>query len=170
MFISLFQSIISSGYCGWSADIYDPDDKVPKYVGIRYDSDITKGHKTIKGALLEISNKEKIDHLSGINISELLESDSTFQKEILSELRLHNSVELDEAFRSSGNIHNPKVRALYAPFTNAVLHTTLVKMINVELKSFGLRIVEASPEKLTIKEKNGKKYFIAILYLAIGRK
>ena len=170
MFVLFFNVNIPSGYCGWITDIHKPGDTVSEYIGIRYDSDVTKGHKKIKSAFLELSNKEKIDRLSGINISELLESDTTFQKEILSELRLNNSLELDEALLSSGNIHNPKVRNLYAPFANAVLHTTRVKLINAELKSFGLKIDEASPEKLAIKETNGKKYFIAILYLTIGRK
>jgi hypothetical protein len=170
MFVLFCNLNFPSGYCGWITEIRKPGDPLSEYIGIRYDSDSIKGHKTIKCALLELSDKEKINNLSGLNISELLESDTTFQKEIFSELRLNNSPELDEALRSSGNIHNPKIRALYAPFTNAVLHTTLVKRVNAELKSFGLKIVEVSPEKLAIKETRGKKYFIAILYLAIGQK
>lgn len=170
LFSVMFVLFIRSGYCGWITEIYKPGDPLSEYIGIRYDADSTKGHKIIKSALLELSNKEKINNLSGINISERLESDTTFQKEILSELRLNNAPELDEALRSSGNIHNPKVRDLYVPFTNAVLHTSLVKQINTELTSFGLKIVEVSPEKLAIKERNGKKYFIAILYLSVGRK
>jgi len=169
MVVVLFHLNVPSAFCGWIADIYGPLDKVPKYVGIRYYSDATKGYKTIKGALVEISNKGIMGHLIGINISELLLGNTAFQEEIFTELRLKSFSELNTALQSSGNIHNPKIRALYDPFARAVVQTATVKLINLELKYFGLRIVEASPEKLIIRETNGKKYFDAILYFTIGR-
>lgn len=168
--ILLFHLIVPAAYCGWIADIYGPHDKVPNYVGIRYYADDAKGYKTIKGALVEISSKGILKHLIGINISELLRGNAVFQKEIFTELRLNRFTELNAALQSSGNIHNPKIRALYDHFAQAVLQTATIKRINTELESFGLGIFEASPEKLTIIETNGEKNFDAILYLNVGRK
>lgn len=169
MFIALFHSITTAGYCGWIADIYGPNDKVPKYVGIRYYADEAKGYKTIKGALEEIASKGVLKHLIGINISEVLREDSIFQEEIFTELRLSSLDELNAALQSSGNIHNPKIRTLYDHFATAVLQTPTITRINTELDSFGLRIFEASPEKLMIIEINGVKNFDAILYLKVGK-
>ena len=168
--IVLFHLIVPTGHCGWVTDIYGPHDKVPEYVGIQYYADDAKGYKTIKGALVEISSKGILEHLIGINISELLRGDAVFQKEIFTELRLNSFNELNAALQSSGNIHNPKIRALYDHFARAVLQTATVNRINTELEPFGLRIFETYPEKLTIIEMNGAKNFDAILYLSVGRK
>ncbi len=170
IFVVLLHLNVSSATAGWIAEIYGSHNKVPKYVGIQYYADDAKGHKTIKGALDEISSKEILNHLLGINVSELLLGDDAFQNEILSELRLRSLNLLNDALKSAGNMHNPKMRALYSPFAKAVLHTATVKRINEELGPFGLKIVEASPEKLTIIERKGVKYLDAILYLKIGRK
>ena len=167
--VTLLHLSVPAASAGWIADIYTYN-KVLESVGIRYSADDAKGYKTIKGALDEILSKDILDRLDYINISELLQGNAAFQKEILSELRLRSLTQLNAALQSAGNMGNPKIRALYGPFAKAVLHTATVKLINEELGPFGIRIVEASSEKLTLLERNEVKYFDAILYLYIGRK
>lgn len=167
--VALLHLSVPAASAGWIADIITYN-KVLESVGIRYSADDAKGYKTIKGALDEILSKEILDRLDYINISELLQGNAAFQKEIFSELRLRSLTQLNAALQSAGNMGNPKIRALYDPFAKAVLHTATVKLINEELEPFGIRIVEASSEKLTLLEGNRVKYFDAILYLYIGRK
>lgn len=63
------------------------------------------------------------------------------EKDVLLQAELHNFLILNypdligDALNSAGNMHNPKVTALRAPFQEAIMASSLVTKINILLKS-----------------------------------
>ncbi|MEW6076183.1 MAG: hypothetical protein AB1724_00035 [Thermodesulfobacteriota bacterium] len=133
---------------------------------LQYYSSTEVGHKLLAGALEELKKEGKLNQLTSLFVVELLD-DSVFENEILSLLQKNNPTELEAALRSAENMHNPKVIALRDAVNNAVFGTATVEKINKELNSYGLNVLSASHEKLTIYEKDGVKHFFAFLWLSI---
>ncbi len=169
--LAFFHFSSYSSEAGWVVHYYK---RTSWHTSITYyaDSDFKKesNYNSLKDALDEIHSNGKIKLLEYIGMSWLLRERLIFQDEIFTELRRIAPVKLKAAFKSAGNMHNPKMKALRESFSEAVLATATVKRIDKTLNSYGFKINGVSHEKLTLNNINGEKQFDAILTLEIGKK
>jgi len=157
----------STGFAGWTSSVRPDDDRFsPARASIAYVED--GGLPAFKDALNKLAQSDHIQRLEFIELHWLV-SDSTFQHEVFSALEQSVPRELDAAKRSAGNMHNPKMTALRAPFAQAVLATPTVTKINTELARFGLRVSRIDQEKLSlIRDDKGQQQFICFLWLIVS--
>jgi hypothetical protein len=90
------------------------------------------------------------------------------QGELLSEFKSRHPDILADAFKSSGNMHNPKVLPLHSKFSECLLKTpTLTKLNEVFLKH-GYSVKRIEFEKFWIdKEKKATTPFHAVIWLIL---
>ena len=75
-----------------------------------------------------------------------------------------------EAKDSSGNMHNPKILPLRAKFTEVLLKTPTMKMLDLKARESGYTISDASHEKFHFLEEKGKKKVFAAIWLTIVKR
>lgn len=91
------------------------------------------------------------------------------QRDILAYLRTHYPVELERALASSGNLHNPAVKALGRPLAEAVGASRFVARLGRVLEGRCHRIVDISHEKLLIFQGQGAPALSALIWLRTER-
>ncbi len=96
----------------------------------------------------------------------LTEKNSELQKEIHDYLASNYPVLHAEALHSSGNMHNPKIKALHIAFQDAILASSLAQRIDAALESRCERIASTSFEKFDIRHKDGVPIYGAMLWLS----
>jgi hypothetical protein len=156
----------TTAFAGWVVHLRPSTSSLPESASISYSANVEEGHELINGAIEQLIKEGKLNLLKALHVSWLLD-DPVFQAEIFSVLRLNNPTQLEAALQSAGNMHNPKMQAMYEPFANAVLATDTVKKIDKALNSYGLKIEHAPHEKLMLIEADGVKQFDAILWLSV---
>lgn len=129
----------------------------------------TMAYATFHQALEHIASQVEISSLRGVILSDLLHDSTEFQQEIFAGLKKRVPTALNTALQSSGNLHNPAMIALQEHFADTVLLTPTVKQFEDELKQYGLSITAAVYEKLVLPEKDGRRYFAAMLWLMVEK-
>ncbi len=89
------------------------------------------------------------------------------QADLRSYLARHHPEELAAAARSSGNMHNPAVKAL--PITRAFLSTRFVRELDDVLRRHGHHISGLQGEKLVMATGTEELTFHAMWYLVVSR-
>ena len=92
---------------------------------------------------------------------------TSFQAELFSTLEELAPVQLAEAKKSAGNIHNPKVVELGNWFPQAVLATNEIKAISEGLAEYGLKVQNAEFEKLMFLGQGNEKKISCMLWLDV---
>jgi hypothetical protein len=158
----LFGAIFPS-HAGWIVGI-DP-------VGISYSVEPGKGYESFEDALKELAAAGRIEKLKGISAWQMLKSDS-FQKELAAELERTAPKEWQAAQKSAGNMHNPKMGKLWAPFKNAVLATPTIRELGDALAHYSLEFTEVSCEKFEYRATPGKpeRRFSGSIWIDIEKK
>ena len=135
---------------------------------IRFSEDSEPEFETLAEALAELKRHDQIQHLNGLNLTEIFETPE-FQEEILAVMKRIDPDVLSEAEASAGNLHNPKMVALRPVFEQAVLETEIAKKIAAELKPLGFTITEVSYEKLFFSDADddGARKLNAFVWLVI---
>ena len=138
-------------------------------VGASYDPE--KGEfATFEEVIEELKKDGSIQRLARVALAHSHDYDPVFQKELCAELKRLAPREFAEAERSSGNLHNPKVIALYRFFEQAVQATPTVQNIKAKLAPFGLQVTKVDRgEKLHFVRVNDQLHFKCILSLGIGK-
>jgi hypothetical protein len=93
--------------------------------------------------------------------------DPTVQAELLNEFRSRFPQLLADAFKSSGNMHNPKVLPLRSKFSECLLTTPTLAQINVALLAQGYTVKRISFEKFEIDKEKKTTPFHAISWLIV---
>ena len=135
----LFLGSSLSLYAGW---IVRPD--VSK---IEYSAQQDRGYQSFEEALQRMSDSGRIQKVDVV----FTLSDEIFQKELFSELERDAPHELQEALKSSGNMHNPAMHQLWKPFEKALLATPTIRKLNASLAAYGLGISRAGVEKFELR-------------------
>lgn len=133
----------------------------------------TKGYITISttgsedfGAVLRAHLSKGIS-LEHIYLARSWTEDRRLQEQLLTTLQVITPRETDEALRSAGNMHNPKVIALHSAVATAFLRTDLVHSLNSELHKHGLEINRVSLEKLTLRRDGNAPTIDACVWLVV---
>lgn len=158
-----------SAQAGWLARVLpETDPYSPGRAIINFSSDPREGHATFGEALDELTENGHAPRLELITLHGFLKHSPQFGQEIVSALQALAPAALAEARRSAGNMHNPKMVALGQPFDRAVLATPTVRAFDEALERVGLRIAEASHEKLMILgEANSRHLDCFFVYLVV---
>ena len=140
-----------------------PKDKTLGHIAISQD-----GFDSLTDAVLQFPKQAPQARLTHIWIGLTVDHDALAQKEIMSYLQQHYPKELKAATESAGNMHNPKVIPLRKPFEEALLSTTFVKNLQVDLAKIGYEVSGVSTEKFTfVKQTNS---FSAATWLMTKKK
>lgn len=151
---------------GWIASVSEHP-LSPGLVSVIYSS--RDGAPAFSGALDDLARRGLVQRIEGVSLHALV-GDPTFQNELMAAVRQSAPKELAEAMRSAGNMHNPKMVQLRKPFEKAVLLTPTVKRIDRDLARYGLYVVSAATEKLTLLGGNDQKRFMCFLSLQISHR
>lgn len=89
------------------------------------------------------------------------------QKEVLKEFRLRYPKLLEDALKSSGNMHNAKVLPLHSKFSECLLKTPTLARIKAALRVHGYTVDKVSFEKFRIEKGEGEPNFHAIIWLLL---
>lgn len=166
----LFAMVICSrlAFAEWEAKF------VPKNTGVDadryvliYQPDADRGTKSIAESLVTLSSAGHLTSLQMLTIHKLLE-DATFQRELFEQMERIAPEELKAARRSAGNMHNPRMTALYTGFSQAVMATPTVTALNQALGKHRMKIVRPSFEKLELHKKNQVGTFACFLWLTVA--
>ncbi|MEM7585126.1 MAG: hypothetical protein AAF560_17175 [Acidobacteriota bacterium] len=122
-----------------------------------------EGFATLRAALDSLAEPRR---LSAIRIDRT-PAYRAVQSELYPYLEQHHRETLEAALASSGNLHNPKMRALGGPFREAVLATSYVESVNELLAGYGLEVVGLSFEKLLLDRRQQPPSFFAVIWLNI---
>ncbi len=173
LLLGAFATVLHAG--GWtgiggSGDIYYVADFEGEIIGpMKYSRETVELAKANIGPLKSFDEvleaAAKANHLQkveerGIGGGGFLE-EGAFQDELFAALKKGAPKQLQEALKSSGNMHNPKMYELWEPFQKAVLDTPTIAKLNISLGAYGLHISGVSvPEKLELrKAEGGRRYF-----------
>lgn len=167
----LLASFAQSSWAGWIARVLPETDPFsPGRAVIIFSSVRGEGAATFGEAVRELTDNGDVLRLELITLHGFLGHSPQFEQEIVSVLQQAAPVELAEAKRSAGNMHNPKVVALGPSFDRAVLETPTVRALNKKLETFGLRIAKASHEKLmVIGGAEDRRLDCFFVYLTVGK-
>ena len=142
----------------------NPHYSKPDTVNIVYNG---KSLEDLKPVITGIPSTIKLD---GIYLRRLVKIKSkNLQNDIMNFLNKNYPVELEQALASSGNMHNPKLKAIKEPLKLAVLDSTYVKEINRILNSICYTINDVSFEKLFIIKNESTSMFDAMTWLTAER-
>jgi len=156
---------VTSALGGWEEKVVPAKDHMREFACIGYSKD--SGHATITEALQSLKQSNNIQLLSHFYLS-VFTDNSDFQKEVFAELEKIAPLQLAEAKRSAGNMHNPKMLALHKPFREAVQNTPTIQSINAALEPYGLRVTWASFEKLFFYRDKDPLRFRCALWIGVG--
>ncbi len=83
------------------------------------------------------------------------ESSEFTNQELLTYYQNNYPVELESAFKSSGNMHNPAISGVRDKFQEALKSTTIFKHLLIELNKLGYKVAKIEFEKFTASKKHG---------------
>lgn len=165
--IVLFAIVVCGGlaFAGWETKVVPQSTGVEgdRYVMI-YQSDADRGAKSIAGSIEALASAGHLSSLQTLTIHELVE-DATFQREVFEQMERIAPAALQAARRSAGNMHNSKMIALHACFSQAVMATPTVTALNEALGKHRMKIVRPSFEKLELHRKDQTETFGCFLWL-----
>lgn len=122
----------------------------PDTARIQYSSKQSEGYESFDEALKELSESGRIEKLDGIIAHELLPDDA-LQNELFAALERDAPQKLAVALKSSGNMHNQKMRQLWDSFAKALLATPTVTKLNASLAGYGLTVGRPEVEKFELR-------------------
>lgn len=136
---------------------------VVKPASLVYSGDPAQGQASFSAAFKEFTKGQPAEKLRGLGLRELLLEDG-FHQELVAALQKEAPAEWKGALASSGNMHNPKMHALWKPFDRALLETPTFQEITAELTPHGLRIGRVSKEKFELRKSPSAARFSAISF------
>ncbi len=175
-FISITQSLLA----GWVVETSGEATGRIKFVPtsdqsqLKHSTEIGVESVSFDEALKKLSDAGLIQKLSITSAWTLLSEDS-FQDEIFAVLERKAPDRLKEALKSSGNMHNPKVEALYGDFVKALLSTPTITKLNASLAPYHFKVSDAVSdldiEEFTLEKvpKDSKRRFHGALRLTIAK-
>ena len=165
----ILASFAQGAQAGWLARVLPQTHSYsPGRVIINFSSDPGEGVATFGEALSELAKTGHAQRLDLITLHGLLQHSPPFEREIAAVVQSSAPREWAEATKSAGNMHNPKVVALGPLFDRAVLAAPTVRTLSRDLERVGLRIAEASHEKLMIVgEGNDRHLDCFFVYLTV---
>ncbi|MBQ4889380.1 hypothetical protein J8L86_05940 [Shewanella sp. MMG014] len=83
------------------------------------------------------------------------QSSELTNQELLTFYQTHYPIELEAAFKSSGNLHNPAINGVRDKFPEALKSTTIFKQLLIELNKLGYEVTNIEFEKFTAYKKHG---------------
>ncbi len=83
------------------------------------------------------------------------ESSEFTNQELLTYYQNNYPNELETAFKSSGNMHNPAISGVRDIFPEALKSTTIFKQLLIELNKLGYKVSKIEFEKFTASKKHG---------------
>jgi hypothetical protein len=120
---------------------------------------------SIEGLAEILASRDQSIPLKHITFWTYFHNDPVVQGELLAEFKSRYPRILAEAFRSSGNMHNPKVLPLRAKFSECLLATPTLTKINEVFQRHGYTISRISYEKFWINKDSESTPFNAIIWL-----
>ena len=123
---------------------------------------------SIDGLAELLASRERDMPLKHITFWAYFNNNPTIQSEVLAEFKTRYPDLLDAAFKSSGNMHNPKVLPLRSRFSECLLATPTLTKINAVLNEHGYSITKVSFEKFWIDKTSETMPFHAIIWLIPG--
>lgn len=164
--IPLFLLCGPIAHANWETDVA-PDDSpyAPGRASIQYNpynGDIP----TFREALAHLRETGHLDRLEMITIHGAT-IEPQFQHELIEALEAHVPEEFAEARASSGNMHNPALRALNDVIDDVVLRMPTVQQMDAELKEAGRQISRVSHEKLALFDRDGELFVMIMLWLSV---
>ena len=122
---------------------------------------------TIEGLAEILSSRDQSIPLKHVTFWSFFNDDPKVQGEILAEFKSRFPEILTEAFKSSGNMHNPKILPLRSKFSECLLATPTLTKINEVFLTHGYSVKQISFEKFWISKENKAKPFNAIVWLIL---
>ncbi len=167
--IAIFAFILScsSTMAGWVVQAIHKETKVEKirYVLI-YHSEPDQGTRSFDQAIENLTQNADLAALQTLVLHQLV-GEPRFQTEVFDQLEKIAPETLGAATRSSGNMHNPKMRDLHADFSKAVLTTPTIAAIATSLAEHKMKISRPSFEKLELYSADETRRFNCALWLSI---
>lgn len=114
-----------------------------------------------------LASRDKSVPLKHITYWKYINDDPTVQAELLNEFRSRFPDLLADAFKSSGNMHNPKVMPLRSKFSECLMRTPTLAKINEVLLAQGYSVKTIEFEKFWIDKEKKATPFHAISWLII---
>ncbi len=147
----------------------NPEDSswLPGKAFIKYLPDDQEGFESFGDALAALEQNGRVEYLHSIILHGLVR-DPLFQTELRAELNRLAPDQLAEAEQSSGNMHNPKLIPLSQILDEVVLAMPMIQGFESDLASVGLRIEDASHEKLFFWRREGGTDISFMLWLGIA--
>ena len=139
---------------GGNAPLHDRDKKVEDAARIKWLTDF-------------LTSRDKSVPLKHITYSKYFNDDPTVQGELLNEFNSRFPNLLADAFKSSGNMHNPKVLPLRSKFSECLLRTPTLTKINQALFAEGYSVKRIEFEKFSINKEKKTTPFHAISWLIV---
>jgi hypothetical protein len=122
---------------------------------------------SIKQLVVNFASRDKSVAVRHITFWSYFNNDPTIQAELLSEFKTRYSDILTEAFKSSGNMHNPKVLPLRSKFAECLLKTPTITKLNEALSAHGYSVKNVEFEKFEIDKKKEATPFYAVIWLIL---
>ncbi|MGF1655764.1 MAG: hypothetical protein ACFCU3_02165 [Verrucomicrobiales bacterium] len=132
-----------------------------------YERDSEGATPSVEGLEEVLAQRDESLPLKHVTFWTYFNSDPTVQGELVREFESRFPGILAEAFKSSGNKHNPKVLPLEAKFSECLLQTPTVAKINDVLFAHGYSVARVEFEKLSIDTDNPATPFRAALWLIL---
>jgi hypothetical protein len=159
-------AITTTASAGWIASVYPEFSAHPGMARVSYSAEKNEGYVSFGDALKRLEQQGLVHQLKSITIHPFIH-EADFQRELFSILKRSSPRSLQEALQASGpsgNGNSPKIRQLYQPFMEAVLVTSVVEKIAVDLAAHDLSITRASGEKfMLIKDKEGHRFYCGLV-------
>lgn len=129
-----------------------------------------KGNESpsLKGLAEILASRDRSIPFKHITFWTYFNNDPIIQGQLLSEFQSQYPAVLADAFKSSGNMHNPKVLPLHSKFSECLLKTPTLTKINEAFIAHGYSVKKISFEKFWIDKKNKAAPFHAVIWLILG--
>ena len=114
-----------------------------------------------------LASRDKSVPLKHITYWKYFNNDPIVQAELLNEFKSRFPDLLTDAFKSSGNMHNPKVLPLRWKFSECLLRTPTLAKINEALQVLGYSVKRIEFEKFWIDKEKKTTPFHAISWLIV---
>lgn len=145
--------------------------KLKQYEGqeiLLHDWDVKREDSpSIEGLAEILSSRDRSIPLKHVTFWTYFNNDPKVQGEVMAEFKSRYPDVLAEAFKSSGNMHNPKVLPLRSKFEECLLATPTITKINEVFLTHGYSVTQISFEKLSTNKENKAKPFSAIIWLML---
>jgi len=126
-----------------------------------------EGVPSVEGLAEIIASRDKSIPLKHVAFGTYFNNDPILQAEVLSKFKSRHPDILTEAFKSSGNMHNPKVIPLGSKLSECLLATPTLTKINEVFRAHGYTVRRMSHEKFWINKGSEATPFHAIIWLIL---